>query len=94
VQENLDGQITSLVAREEKMKPEDTKVIVQVAPPGPPGPVGPLGKEGVKGLKGIDGLTGPLGRQGPRGEQGDVGPAGPTGLQVGALRHMSSVYMM
>jgi hypothetical protein len=81
-QEGLDGQITSLVAREGNMKPEDTKVIVQVAPPGPPGPLGVVGVEGVKGLKGVQGLVGPLGRQGPRGEQGDVGPPGPTGVQV------------
>ena len=64
------------------MKPEDTKVIVQVAPPGPPGPLGVVGVEGIKGLKGVQGLVGPLGRQGPRGEQGDLGPPGPTGVQV------------
>lgn len=49
-QESLNAQIESLTKREGKMKPEDTKVIVQVAPPGPPGPPGPQGPQGDKVL--------------------------------------------
>ena len=60
-QEQMDAQIADLVKREGKMKPEDTKVIVQVAPPGPPGPVGPRGATGDKGMKGVTGLQGVLG---------------------------------
>ncbi len=45
-QEALTAQIDSLTQREAKMEPEDTKVIVQVAPPGPPGPPGPQGPIG------------------------------------------------
>ena len=55
-QAQLDAQVEDLVKREGKMKPEDTKVIVQVAPPGPPGPEGDRGPTGDKGIKGVTGL--------------------------------------
>lgn len=80
-QEQLNAQISDLVKREDKMKPEDTKVIVQVAPPGPPGPVGNRGPTGDKGIKGVTGLQGVLGKQGARGPKGPTGDAGPKGLQ-------------
>lgn len=47
-QESLSSQLAALVKRADKIQPEDTKVIVQVAPPGPPGP---LGIQGVVGDK-------------------------------------------
>jgi hypothetical protein len=80
-QEQLNAQVAELVKREGTMQPEDTKVIVQVAPPGPPGPVGDRGPTGDKGIKGVTGLQGVLGKQGPRGPIGPTGDPGPEGLQ-------------
>jgi len=62
-QQTLNAQVSSLVKMEGKMQPEDTKVIVQVAPPGPPGPLGDRGPLGDKGIKGVVGLQGVLGKQ-------------------------------
>jgi len=81
-QEQLNAQVADLVKREGTMKPEDTKVIVQVAPPGPPGPEGDRGPTGDKGLKGVTGLQGVVGKQGPRGPKGPTGAIGPKGVQV------------
>lgn len=47
-QEELTQQLDSLAERAGKIQAEDTKVIVQVAPPGPPGPVGAPGVLGDK----------------------------------------------
>jgi len=47
-QQGLDEQLASLEKRAGKIEAEDTKVIVQVAPPGPPGPVGVPGVQGDK----------------------------------------------
>jgi hypothetical protein len=92
-QEQLNAQVADLVKREGKMKPEDTKVIVQVAPPGPPGPEGDRGPTGDKGLKGVTGLQGVVGKQGPRGPKGPTGAIGPKGVQVNYIYIHSYVHI-